>query len=107
MTHTPTTQQVREAYEVAHESCGLPPSGNEFDIWLEIHDAEVSARALRNAAKELEARAEGIREGLGSLLHGAGGDPGRRHDQDRIRELGRQADWLQARADNIAQGEKP
>lgn len=46
--YTPTTEQVREAYEMAHELTGAPLSDAEFDRWLAKHDAEV----LRKAADD-------------------------------------------------------
>lgn len=72
--HIPTTEFIREAANV-NGSIGV--SYSEFDHWMEAHDREVAAKALRDAAGSpipREALATGTRA------------------------------WLRARADQIEEG---
>ena len=51
--YTPTTEQVRNGWidNGTHEE----RDGAEFDRWLAAHDAQVAAKALRDAADALDA----------------------------------------------------
>lgn len=81
---TPTTEEVRQAYAVAHETTGASMDEREFDRWLADHNRKIAAEALREAAEAAL--------GLGSVSgsHVAVGD--------------RAATFLDARADRIEQG---
>lgn len=50
---TPTTEQVRQAYGVAHELTGASMDEREFDRWLAQHDREVAAEAWDAAVKAM------------------------------------------------------
>ena len=54
--HIPTTKFIREAANV-NGSIGV--SYSEFDHWMEAHDREVAAKALRDAAKDIYLPSDG------------------------------------------------
>jgi hypothetical protein len=69
--YTPTTEQVREAYSHDAEAEYRDPITNHaaqnrraFNRWLSVHDAEVRAAALEEAATVAESN-PGIEEGYG------------------------------------------
>ena len=75
--HTPTTEQVRQAYAVAHETTGASMDECEFDRWLAAHNRKIAAEALRDAAGDMH--------------------------RSWCQEDG-PSDWLDIRADRIEQG---
>ena len=81
--HIPTTKFIREAANV-NGSIGV--SYSEFDHWMEAHDREVAAQALRDAADEWsEWETFTASDGNKSIrMHGLSPDQ-----------------WLRARADGI------
>lgn len=52
----PTTEQVRQAYEVAHEEVGASYEPDEFDRWLASVERAAAARALEGAAEDMRLR---------------------------------------------------
>lgn len=51
--YTPTTEHVRQVFQMdPNRAMTQRERGKAFDRWLEAHDAEVAARALRDAAEE-------------------------------------------------------
>lgn len=75
MTHTPTTGYVRKTYSLGYldgllydeQQAQQAENLAEFDQWLAQHDAEVAAKALRDAASAPIPRAvlsSGLRQWL-------------------------------------------
>ena len=67
-TYTPTTATIRaeyagrvEAWEMTHaeQEAARAEEVVEFDRWLAAHDAQVAAKAVRDAADDIAARANG------------------------------------------------
>lgn len=63
----PTTEEVEAAFACAklpaeyreEDAAKVTAARKEFDAWMTAHDAEVAARALEEAAKELYISSEG------------------------------------------------
>ena len=85
--YVPTTEQVRTGYATGAYRflTGTSYSLAAFDRWLAAHDAEVAARALREAADDLPARSPWMAHYADAVRHATG--------------------WLITRADRIERQE--
>jgi hypothetical protein len=50
--YTPTTDEVQSYYNIGRNEFESEWETAEFDRWLAVHDREVAARALEDAANE-------------------------------------------------------
>ena len=93
---TPTTPEVRDSFDWYDRNQANPLiSTADFDRWLDAHDAEVAAGALRAAADEVEAIREAASVRWGTIY---GPDP----EEDAMEAMmADPADWLQSRADEV------
>jgi phage terminase Nu1 subunit (DNA packaging protein) len=90
--YTPTTDEVRAMYVTGTppHRVSVPQGNAEFDRWLAQHDAEVAARALRQAADDWQT--------------GEWANVPRHADRvaDRLGAAQYVSDWLRARAEKKA-----
>ena len=98
--YTPTTEQVRNGWidNGTHEE----RDGAEFHRWLTAHDAEVSAKALRDYADEMEVEAQHVLDGMPDVFSGLGRERSlHREEAARLcvaaRHARDRADWIETR----------